>query len=220
MRGIKKIYEQKTVLDIAEMTFENEKKYALIGANGSGKSTFIKILAGVTAQDEGMVDISPLQGTAYLPQQPYGFSFSVRKNILMAIKGSKEAESIAAKALCAVGMEKLAEEKGCFLSGGETQRMALARIIARKNSVLLLDEPTSAMDIEGTDLIENALLEYCKRERSLLVFSTHSPAQALRMADCVVFLDKGKIAEFGATKDVLYSPRTPEAQIFLQHWRI
>lgn len=109
----------------------------------------------------------------YLPQRPYGFQRSVLKNVTMALSSSHpRPEEAALAALGRVGMENMARENGSRLSGGETQRMAFARMIVRSRKLLLLDEPTSATDIAGNDLVEAALLEY-QRETGCTVAHGH-----------------------------------------------
>jgi len=117
-------------------------------------------------------------------------------------------------------MRNFLAARGNKLSGGEAQRMAVARMIAKPRKLLLLDEPTSSTDIRGTDAIENTLLEYAKETRCTLIFSTHSPAQVLRLAEEVIFLNQGRILEKGSARDVLGNPQTESARLFLQHWRI
>jgi len=98
--------------------------------------------------------------------------------------------------------------------------MAFARMIAKPRRLLLLDEPTSSTDIKGTDLIEATLLNYLQANGCTLIFSTHSPAQALRLAEEVIFLDQGRIVEQGPAESVLENPQNERTQLFLAHWRI
>ena len=81
-------------------------------------------------------------------------------------------------------------------------------------------EPTAATDLAGIDLIENLLLKYCEENECTVVFATHSPAQAMRLSDEVVFLHNGKIAEQGEARRVLNEPQSEEARAFLNHWRL
>jgi ABC-type multidrug transport system fused ATPase/permease subunit len=159
-------------------------------------------------------------GMGYMPQNPYAFSFSVLRNVEMALDGEAEREAAAREALRRVGMDALAQASGSKLSGGEAQRMAFARMIAKPRQLLLLDEPTSSTDIKGTDLIEATLLSYLQANACTLIFSTHSPAQALRLAEEVIFLDQGRIVEQGPAESVLEAPQNERTQLFLEHWRI
>lgn len=220
LQNITKQYAGRTILNIPQLSFESGKRYALIGVNGSGKTTLLRIIAGIMKPDTGEVRNVPLESMGYMPQSPYAFGFTVRKNVEIALFKSPEATKQAMKALEAVGMAALADARGNKLSGGETQRMAFARMIALPRKLLLLDEPTSAADIRGIDQIEETLLRYVKATRCTVILSTHSPAQALRLADEIIFLDQGKIAEQGASEKVLKKTQNNRTKLFLQHWKI
>jgi ABC-type multidrug transport system ATPase subunit len=208
------------ILDIPKLEFQEGRRYALIGENGSGKTTLLRVMAGILAPDSGKISGLPLPGMGYLPQVPYGFGFSVRRNVEMALQGEKDAPKHAMAAIKAVGLTSLADARGHKLSGGETQRMALARLVAKPRPVLLLDEPTSATDIRGMDLVEALLLRYARQTGCTLIFSTHSPAQALRLAKEVIFLEHGRVVEQGPAARVLKIPQSEATKLFLQHWRI
>ena len=220
--GLRKKYAGRCVLDIEALRFEQGRRYALLGANGSGKSTLLKILAGAVKPAEGIVssNISGKKAVGYLPQASYGFSFSVLQNVMMAIDNCPEREEMAKSAIEAVGMSALIKAKASKLSGGETQRIAFARIISVKRKLLLLDEPTSAADLKGIDLLEKALLHYCDENECAVIFATHSPAQAMRLANEVIFLHQGLIVEHGEARQVIYEPQKYETRDFLNHWKI
>ncbi len=208
------------ILDIPKLEFQEGRRYALIGENGSGKTSLLRVMAGILAPDSGKLSGLPLPGMGYLPQVPYGFGFSVRRNVEMALQGEKDAPKHAMAAIKAVGLTSLADARGHKLSGGETQRMALARLVAKPRLLLLLDEPTSATDIRGMDLVEALLLRYARQTGCTLIFSTHSPAQALRLAKEVIFLEHGRVVEQGPAARVLKIPQSEATKLFLQHWRI
>ena len=210
----------RVILDIPLLKFEEGRRYGLIGENGSGKTTLLRVLAGTLLPTQGQVTRQNPNSLGYMPQAPYAFSFSVLRNVEMALENTPERRDNAVRALEAVGMRNFLAARGNKLSGGEAQRMAVARMIAKPRKLLLLDEPTSSTDIRGTDAIENTLLEYTQETRCTLIFSTHSPAQVLRLAEEVIFLDQGRILEKGSARDVLENPQTESARLFLQHWRI
>ncbi len=211
---------ERTILNIPHLTFNESQRYALIGENGSGKTTLLRILAGILKPDTGQVKNIPMDSMGYMPQSSYAFSFSVQKNVEIALSNSTDAAGQAKTALKSVGLTSLADVRGNKLSGGETQRMAFARMIAKPRKLILLDEPTSATDIKGMDQIESLLLRYASQMGCTVIFSTHSPAQALRLAQQVIFLDQGRIAEQGLATRVLKKPQNECARLFLQHWRI
>ena len=193
----------------------------LLGANGSGKSTLLGILAGIIPPDAGMVASEAARAdTAYLPQVPYAFDLTVLQNVMLPLGGGRAARDTALAALARVGLTALASARANRLSGGETQRMALARVLARPHRLLLLDEPTSAADVQANDCVEQALLDYCAEHGCTLVVSSHAPGQARRLGTRAVLLDGGRIAEQGAVDDVLLRPQNARARAFLDHWRV
>jgi ABC-type glutathione transport system ATPase component len=117
-------------------------------------------------------------------------------------------------------MQDFAGHRGNRLSGGEQQRMALARMIVREHKLLLLDEPTSSTDIAGNDLVENALRRYRETTGCTIIFATHSLSQAMRMADEALLLDCASIVECGPVQKVIRQPESESGKAFLQHWRV
>lgn len=212
-RSLRKQYGVCVVLDIPYVAFDEGSCTALLGVNGSGKSTLLRLMAARMCSPEA----GNCHKTGYLPQTPYGFRMSVRKNIELVLRDDiaacrrKKAEDAMEK----VGILYLEHKNGHRLSGGETQRMALARLLAQENQLLLLDEPTSACDLAGSSRIEQALKSF----QGTIIFSTHSPAQAARLADRVIFLQDGRIREDGEAGKVLSSPGSAEFRDFLTYWR-
>ncbi|HWQ06382.1 MAG TPA: ABC transporter ATP-binding protein, partial [Feifaniaceae bacterium] len=196
--------------------------YALVGPNGSGKTTLLRILAGTLKQDTGTVNYGGVAWgeIGYLPQKPYAFDRSVLNNVLLGLQNEPNAKSLALDALERVGIVHLCKARGNRLSGGETQRMALARLIAKPRKALLLDEPTSSADILANDQMERAVLDYAMETGCTLIFSSHAPSQAMRLGEFVLALDGGKIGEFGSAEEVLQNPKQESTQAFLRHWRI
>lgn len=216
---VKKTYNGRTVLDIPELRLQEGVRYALIGPNGSGKSTLLRILAGVLKPDAGTVHLGiPPADIAYSPQSPYAFDHTVLRNVMLGITGEEDAKRKALTALEQVGLENLSSACGKKLSGGETQRMVLARMIAKPHKLLLLDEPTSSTDVAAEEQIEQALLEYARACGCSLIFSTHEPGQALRLAEQVLVLYDGRIVEAGETGPVLHAPQSEEGRMFLRRW--
>ncbi len=219
IKGLQKSFGGRMVLDIPLLELEKGLKYALIGPNGSGKSTLLRILAGVILPDAGCV-ITQANEIGYMPQKPYCFGFSVQKNVEIAASEREDAKALAKRALTRVGMDALLENRGSRLSGGEAQRMAFARMIVKRRELLLLDEPTSATDMAGSNLLENALLSYCADLSCTALFTTHTPSMAARCADKVILLFDGRVCECGDAQAVLRSPQTEQARAFLTYWRL
>lgn len=228
MFNISKFYENRCVLNIPDYTFETGKSYAILGENGSGKSTLLRVLMKVISPECGTIDSDIDESIGYLPQFPYIFNMSVRKNVKLALINTnksfftsflknKDIDKIIDEKLKSVNLSDLSEANAQTLSGGEKQRLAIARVIAKPHNVVILDEPTSATDIAGIDLIENAISEYVKKNNSTLIFSTHSPAQAIRLSNEVIFLNKGRIIDKGNSKDVLINSKNEYIKKFLSY---
>lgn len=220
LRDVVQQFSGRVVLEIPELHFVPGRRYGLIGENGSGKTTLIRMLAGTSKPTSGTIEGLGGNKVGYLPQLPYAFSFSVLENVTLALDGHNDAKTLAQKALTAVGMDSLVKARGDRLSGGEAQRMALARVLVCSYEVLLLDEPTSSTDVRSMDLIETTLKEYVQKNQCTLIFSTHSPAQALRLADEVLYLEKGRLVEQGPAQALFHSPKDERTKAFLRHWSL
>ena len=195
------------------MELQPGKIYAVIGANGSGKSTFAKILAGVLPADRKgrMVDGGII---GFMPQKNYAFRMTTKKNILLT--GSDEAR--ADQLMDAIQIRHLENKRADKLSGGETARMALVRLMMRPYDLVLLDEPTAAMDMETTLLSEKLILEYVREAGCALILVTHSLQQARRIADEVWYFHKGILLATGPKDRILYTPEKAETRQFLDFY--
>ena len=184
--AIRKTYKGRLVLDMPSLDLEVGKVYSIVGANGSGKSTFAKILAGIVDSDEGE---GALADVGYMAQKSYAFNMSLEKNILINGDDKERCK----KLMEVLNISHLACNKAKTLSGGETAKMALARIMMKDYKVLILDEPTAAMDRESVSLAEELIKEYCKQTQCVTILITHSLEQARRMSDEIIEIDYGKI---------------------------
>ncbi len=210
-----KTYEGRTVLDFPGTDLQPGKIYAIIGANGSGKSTFAKILAGVLKADK-KGRLLDTDSVGYMPQKNYAFRMSTKANILL--NGTDETR--ANLLMDAIRIRHLENKRADKLSGGETARMALARLMMKRYDLVLLDEPTAAMDMETTLLSENLIAEYVRETGCALILVTHSLQQARRIADEVWYFYKGKLQETGAREKVLYNPEKTETREFLEFYGV
>lgn len=210
-----KTYDGRKVLDFPGTELEPGKIYAVIGANGSGKSTFAKILAGVLPADKKG---KRLEGgiIGYMPQKNYAFRMTTRANILLNGTDEKRAERL----MDAIQLRHLENKRADRLSGGETARMALIRLMMRSYDLVLLDEPTAAMDMETTLLSEKLILEYTRETACTMILVTHSLQQARRVADEVWYFHKGKLLETGPKEQVLQEPSRAETRQFLEFYGV
>ena len=208
-----KTYDGQTVLDFPGLELQPGRIYAVVGANGSGKSTFAKILSGVLSADrKGKCHDTASVG--YLPQKNYVFRMSTKSNILLNGRDPVRAEAL----MDAMQIRHLENKRADRLSGGETARMALARLMMKRYDVVILDEPTAAMDMETTSLSEALIIRYVQETGCILLLVTHSLQQARRIADEVLFFHKGKLLESGPTNTILYSPTRKETRQFLDFY--
>lgn len=227
--NVKRVFNNKTVLDIDKLSLDNGKIYAVLGPNGSGKTTMLRIMAGFDRDICGSVcyngvEKNHINDISYMPQNIYMFDLTVFQNVIMGINNSEikgiEVAERAENALTFVGMENFSNVKARSLSGGEAQRVALARTLILGKSLVLLDEPSSATDISGVELIEKYIKTVNKKDGSTIVLTTHNPSQAARIADEVIIMHGGRIIEMGIPSKVFSSPEKQETKDFLRNWRI
>ena len=210
-----KTYEGRRVLDFPGLELEKGTVCAVIGANGSGKSTFAKILGGVLAADKRGTFTEGCS-VGYMPQKNYAFRMTTRKNILLNGAEASRADAL----MDALQIRHLESKRADRLSGGETARMALARLMMRSYDLVILDEPTAAMDMETTLLSEKLITDYVRRTGCTLILVTHSLQQARRLADRVLYFHKGRLLESGPADRVLTAPSLEETRQFLEFYGI
>ena len=210
-----KTYNKRVVLNLPELELPKGQITAVIGPNGSGKSTFAKILAGIERADDRRPVLSGVS-VGYLPQKSFPFRMSTEKNILQNGNDPVRAYEL----MKTLGIEALAKQSAKKLSGGETARMALCRILTRRYDLLILDEPTTAMDMESTLAAEKLMRKICQEQDCALVLITHSISQARRIADRVIVLHQGALIEQGDSAQVLSTPKQEQTKRFLEFYGI
>ena len=213
--ALTKTYNRRVVLSLPELDLPEGKITAVIGPNGSGKSTFAKVLSGIEAADDRRAILSGVS-VGYLPQKSFPLRMSTEKNILQ--NGSDPAR--AAALMKALGIEALAGQSAKKLSGGETARMALCRILMRRYDLLILDEPTAAMDMESTLAAEECIRSCCRETSCGVLLITHSISQARRLAHQIMVFHEGRLIEQGDTERVLSSPQEEQTRRFLEFFGI
>jgi len=226
IESIKKTYSDRFTLDIEELELDEGRIYGILGPNGSGKTTLLRLISGLEKPDNGKISYdselaAPPGEVAFLLQNSYLFDFSVLENVLLGTGGkSTDYQKLAMDALREIGMEKYAKARASTLSGGEAQKVAIARTLARKRQLVLLDEPTASVDIYSMRQVEDFIKKFNQNHNATVVISTHNPSQAARIADEVVIMWNGCIIERGSSESVFSSPCREETKQFLENWRI
>ena len=210
-----KTYAGRRVLELPELEIVPGAVTAVIGANGSGKSTMARVIAGMEPAD-GNRRVLPSVRVGFLPQKPFAFRLNVEQNL--ALNGGDEAKRT--KLLEALGLTSLRRSRAKRLSGGETAKMALARILLGSYELLLLDEPTAAMDMASTLAAEQLIGDYTRETGCAVVLITHSLQQARRLAQQVLYLDAGMLVEQGPAEAVLNEPKEAKTKQFLEFYGI
>ncbi|WP_053714354.1 ABC transporter ATP-binding protein [Saccharothrix sp. NRRL B-16348] len=191
IRGLVKDFGPRRVLAGLDLDVAEGEFVALLGRSGCGKSTLLRILAGLDPDVEGTFTVPERVSVAF--QQPRLLPWRrVWRNISLGLRGV-DGRSVARKALAEVRLADHADAWPLTLSGGEAQRVSLARALVREPELLLLDEPFGALDAL-TRLAMHHLVEQLWREhRPAVLFVTHDVDEALLLADRVVVLDEGRI---------------------------
>ena len=212
-----------TILDDVSLAFSAGAPTVLIGPNGSGKSTLLRLAMGLLAPSRGRItwggleDVPPLK-RAIVFQRPAMLRRSAGANIRFALRaaGVPRAEHArrTGELLELVGLAHVADRAARRLSGGEQQRLALARALARDPAVLFLDEPTASLDPVATKAVEDIIRAVSERNIKV-VMATHDLGEARRLAGDVVMLHRGRIVERDAAPAFFDTPQTLEARAFL-----
>lgn len=194
----------------------------VMGPNGAGKSILLRLLHGLTTPTSGQVlwagrtpDEQIRKRQAMVFQRPVLLRRSVAANLDFILRLRKAGDKHRCDELLRqVGLEKQAHQSARDLSGGEQQRLALARALALEPEVMLLDEPTASLDPASTASIE-AIVGAAYRDGTKIVFVTHDIGQARRLADEVVFLHHGRIVEHSPAAAFFDRPKSPAARRYL-----
>lgn len=240
LRELHFYYEDQLVLDNIHLNIEKNAATALIGPSGSGKSTLLRCLnliyklyphhhatGEILYDGKNLIhfrgDLSRLRARIGMVfQKPSPFPMSIHDNIAFAVRlhekiGKKELEDRIEVALRHAALWDEVKDKlhhrASQLSGGQQQRLCIARTIAIQPEILLLDEPTAALDPISTKQIEHLILELKKHYTIILV--THNLQQARRVTDFTAFLQKGHLIEYNSTELYFTQPVTPQSKVYL-----
>ena len=212
LNNLKRIYGKRTVLDLPHISIEAGRIVGLLGPNGAGKTTLLEIFAFLSEPTSGEVwfrgkkvdhennRLRDLRRRVVIVQQhPIMFTVTVEKNLEFPLNIRKvpkqRRERVIDELLDLVGMGEFKHARAHNLSGGETQRIAIARALACSPEVILFDEPTASVDVENQIAIERIVREINQNKGISVIFTTHDMQQAARLADEIVFLFEGRLAQ-------------------------
>ncbi|MET0952376.1 MAG: sulfate ABC transporter ATP-binding protein [Aeromicrobium sp.] len=229
IRGINKNFGDFVALQDINLSIPSGQLTALLGPSGGGKSTLLRIVAGLETADSGSVEIEGEDKT-HLPAQKrnVGFVFqhyaafkhmTVAKNIAFGLeirkKPKDEVKQRVTELLKLVHLEQFSHRLPSQLSGGQRQRMALARALAIEPSVLLLDEPFGALDAKVRKELRDWLRRLHDEVHVTTVFVTHDQEEALEVADSLVVINEGRIEQIGTPDDLYDRPASDFVLSFL-----
>jgi len=213
-------HQGKPLLGPCSFSLEGPGPTLVMGPNGAGKSLLLRLAHGLLPPTEGRVSWSstgrPRQAMVF--QQPVVLRRSALANITHALAVNKTPRNarkeLALEALAHFGLTASADTPARVLSGGEQQRLALARAWVLSPGILFLDEPTSALDPAAIRAVEAAVQEFHQRG-TRIVMTTHDLHQAKRLAGDVLFLSNGKVREHTSAESFFTAPVSPQAQAFI-----
>jgi sulfate/thiosulfate transport system ATP-binding protein len=224
-----KRYGGNAIVDGVSLEVQQGELFVLLGASGSGKSTILRLIAGLVPVDSGRIVLEGKDVTSLPPQERgCGFVFqnysifrhmSIAENIELGMKIRKvpEAERVRRRdeLLDVVGLSGMSERHAGQLSGGQQQRVALARALAYEPAVLLLDEPFGALDVKIRAQLRRTLQDLRQRMRVTTILVTHDQEEAFDLADRIGIIERGELLEVGSPEELYARPRTLFTATFL-----
>jgi sulfate transport system ATP-binding protein len=227
--GVNKSFGDFVALENVNLSLPTGQLTALLGPSGGGKSTLLRIIAGLDNADTGSVSIEGVEATHLPPQKRnVGFVFqhyavfkhmSVAKNVAFGLeirkKPKAEVKARVAELLELVHLSQFADRLPSQLSGGQRQRLALARALAVEPSVLLLDEPFGALDAKVRKELRDWLRRLHDEVHVTTVFVTHDQEEALEVADEIVVINHGRVEQVGTPDELYDAPASDFVMSFL-----
>ena len=220
LKGVSKSYDKKKVIDNIDLTINDKEFVVLVGASGCGKSTVLRMIAGLEDITDGEIfigdkkvnDVQPKDRDIAFVFQSYALypHMTVRENIAFGLKMRKvDKETIEKKVAEAAQILDLTEyldRKPKQLSGGQRQRVALGRAIVRSPKVFLMDEPLSNLDAKLRVQMRAEIKKLHKKLQTTFIYVTHDQTEALTMGDRIVVLDKGVIQQVDTPEEIYKNP--------------
>lgn len=223
-KGVSVIRDGKTLLGPLDLALSGGGLTIVLGPNGAGKSTLLRVLHGLERPSAGRVRYAcaraeAFKRQAFVFQMPIMLRRTALANLAYPLRvhgqGRAQAEKQALTWLNKIGLSDHGQIRASRLSGGERQKLALARALIRKPELLFLDEPCASLDGHSIRDIE-AILQEVRASGTRLVMATHDLGQARRLADDILFLHGGRVLEQGAAEAFFNAPQTPQATAFLK----
>jgi tungstate transport system ATP-binding protein len=213
----------RAIIDRVSMELGEGPRTVILGANGAGKSVLMRLCHGLLAPTSGSIEwrggSNGRRRQAMVFQRPVMLRRSALANIVYGLRlagiSAHESEMRARDVLEAVGLERIAGRSARVLSGGEQQRLALARAWALGPEVLFLDEPTANLDPGATRDVET-LIGQIRAGGTKIVMTTHNLGQAKRLGDEILFLSEGRLVECSPVEQFFRKPVSPEAEAFVR----
>jgi len=227
IKNMTKKFGSVTAIDSLSLRLEASNIIVIVGVNGSGKTTLLRLLAGLEEPDFGSIIINNSvkktnelrQLSTLVFQKTTMFNRTVFSNLEFGLRlRGYEKDTIKKKiseALEIVGLEDFENRNAKKISGGEQQRVALARAFLLEPKIMLLDEPTSNLDVNSAKIIEKVLQER-KKSDNIIVLSTHNLYQAKRLGDEIVHIHEGKIINQAKQKDFFSKPKNKITEKFIK----
>lgn len=206
--NLTKHYGNRIVLDHISLNMEEGHIYALLGKNGSGKSTFMKAIAGLVKPEDGTITFQgekigykTKEYIAYMPSESFFYDYMTVRNVKNYFKDFyKDFDEV--RFIELINKMELSEnEKVKSLSSGETAKLMLATTLARKARLYMLDEPFNGIDLIAREVVITTILE-AANENTTLIISSHMVEELENLSDRLIFLNKGKIALAGDTEEL------------------
>jgi len=231
VRDLTKVYEERRILDVDRLDVYRGEILALVGPSGAGKSTLLRLLNFLEPPTTGTVRFLDVVFAPNHPmplpmrrrvttvfQNPVLLNRSVYANVRygLSLRGQDDASDRVMQVLEQVGLDRLARQRARTLSGGEAQRVSLARAMVLDPDVLLLDEPTANLDPYNVGLIEEIVRTLNVAQGTTIVLVTHNVFQAQRLAHRVGLLLEGEIVELADRKTFFEMPTDPRTAAFVR----
>lgn len=230
--NVGQVHNKTTLLEGINLKIKRGEVLALIGPTGAGKTTLIRIMSlleppatgevwfdGINITRSGNHKLEARRRMAYVQQKPIVFSMNVFDNIACGLKWRHTAKDVVRKkvddALKLVGMEEFRNRDAKTLSGGENQRVTIARALVTDPELLLLDEPTANLDPLSVTKVEGILEKIIAGGETTVVMTTHDMAQGQRLAGKIGVIINGKLPHIGSPGEVFFSPNSTEVAEFV-----